>query len=57
MLSGYPSSEAEDLAALADGGLEPRRRLALLVRVPERRALVACCREAAARREAVADVD
>ena len=57
MLSGYPSSEAEDLAALADGGLEPRRRLALLVRVPERRALVACRREAAARREAVADVD
>jgi len=57
MLRGYPSGEAEDLAALADGGLAPRRRLALLVRVSERRALAACRREAAARRAAVADVD
>ena len=36
MLSGYPSSEAEDLAALAARGREPRRVLRKSIQRPER---------------------
>ena len=53
MLANYPSNDADDATALADDALPPRKRLALLVRVPERRALEACRREAAVRRGAL----
>ena len=42
LLAAYRGSEEADAAALADPATPPRLRLALLVRAPERRALVAC---------------
>ena len=42
LLAAYRGSEEADAAARADPATPPRLRLALLVRAPERRALVAC---------------